>query len=179
MGREVRNVHRVGDRRESLRLQIVPVNPVINRLSNGLVAVGDIVVRMDVHNVDVCRVDQPLLEPVHLVGGELARALDHALGDSVGGQAPAPAAREPVHRLRRGFRHKVDERRVSHVDFLHLCFFNNKSRFFFRLRSTNGRLGRCVTRLPPLHIPGAGREPVCTEAPPLVVRCPAAGRMGT
>ena len=109
---------------EALRLQIVPVNPVVNLLSNALVAVGDIVVGTDVHNVDVCGVDKPLLEPVHLVGGELARALDRALGDSVGAQAPAPAAREPVHRLRRGSRHKVDERRVHHVDFLHLVFFN-------------------------------------------------------
>ena len=161
-------------------MQIVPVNPVIHRLSNALVAVGDRVVGMYVHNVDVCRVDQPLLEPVHLVGGEFARALDHALGDSVGAQAPAPAAREPVHRLRRRSRHKVDESRVRHVDFLHLVFFNICRDFSLGDDQQNGRrLGRRVTRLPPLHIPGAGREPMCTEAPPLVVRCPAAGRVAT
>ena len=113
-------------------------------------------------------------------GGELARALDHALGDSVGAQAPAPAAREPIHRLRRGSRHKVDERRVHHVDFLHLVFFNICRDFSLGDDQQNGRrLGRRVTRLPPLHISGAGREPMCTEAPPLVVRCPAAGRVGT
>ena len=170
LSREVRNVHRVGDRREALRLQTVPVNPVVNLLPHALVARGDIVVGTDVHNVDVCGVDEPLLEPVHLVGGEAARALDRALGDSVGAQAPAPAAREPVHRLRRGSRHKVDEGRVRHVDFLHRAcsFFNICRDFSLGYEQTNGRkLGRRVTRLPPLHVPGAGREPSVRKRPRL------------